>query len=133
MRNIARTLLLMVALIAILGFYSGGKSLAHHGGGHHCRAIPHTHSNDFYKEKAEEKGVPRGQIRKQHKHHKHACGSQYPPRQAKPNTSGQSATLPVESPPSGGLTVGVAAVIAMVGLGTLLIARRRWVFRTGRS
>ncbi len=72
------------------------------------------------------------EYKRQHRHHQHQCKSQYPPRVSRPNTSGQSATFPVQAPDSGGVTVGMAALVAMAGLGTLLIVRRRWVFRTHR-
>lgn len=56
----------------------------------------------------------------------------YPPRTTAPGQEGRSFNFPAESQGSG-LTVGMATIIAAGALGTLLIVRRRWVFKPGQG
>lgn len=57
----------------------------------------------------------------------------YPPRQTSiPPSSGQPVSFVTDVPESGGLTVGTATLVAVGALGTLLVARRVWVFRPNR-
>jgi hypothetical protein len=56
----------------------------------------------------------------------------YPPRTTPPGQRGLSATFPAEESQAGGLTVGMATVIAVGAVGALLVVRRRWVFRTSQ-
>ena len=55
----------------------------------------------------------------------------YPPREGPPAGRGISFNFPAEAEESG-FTVGMATMVAAGALGVLLIARRRWVFRTDR-
>ena len=56
----------------------------------------------------------------------------YPGNTSSSNSSGQNASFATEAPKPAGLTVGTAAIMAIGALGALLVARRRWVFRTAR-
>ena len=56
----------------------------------------------------------------------------YPPGQAKQTSSGKKASFVTEAPKGGGITVGMASLAAIGALGTLLVVRRRWMFRTAR-
>lgn len=56
----------------------------------------------------------------------------YPPRTSAPGQEGRSFNFPADSE-SGGLTVGMATILAVGALGTLLVVRRRWVFKAERS
>lgn len=69
-----------------------------------------------------------------------ACKSQgkgikhcYPPPGGGESASGESANFATEVPSSGGITVGMATMIAVGALGALLVARRRWTFKTHRN
>src|SRR5688572_25088893 len=54
----------------------------------------------------------------------------YPPGPTKPTSTGADiVTQPAEA---GGLSVGMATIMAIGALGALLLVRRRWVFRTAR-
>jgi hypothetical protein len=53
----------------------------------------------------------------------------YPPRFSG-NNEGHPASFEQDVPAGQGLTVGMATLVAVGGLGTLLLARRRWAFRT---
>ncbi len=54
----------------------------------------------------------------------------YPPRGGQANNGGSAINFTTDAPTSSGLTVGMAALIAVGGVGTLLVVRRRWTFRT---
>ena len=132
-KQLVRILILSASLSLLVLAIPQTSAVAHHGKGHHpgghCRNNPHDH--DFKSETQDMSKQEKKQYKREHRHHKHQC-NKYPPGQNRPNTSGQSAAFPAQSTPSGGLTVGVAALIAMGGLGALLLARRRWVFSTRR-
>jgi hypothetical protein len=133
MRKLVARILLVAASSSLLGLaLPQSNALAHHNPGHHCRVGPHLHPKEFYQDQAEEEEEPRGQIRREHVHHKHGCKVGYPPRANKPKVKGQSFTLPAEEPAAGGLTVGTASLMALSGLGGLLVLRRRWVMRPTR-
>lgn len=70
-KTLARGLIVVTALTG-LSFGSAPTAMAHHQGRHHCRANPHTHSDEFY----ENKNHPK-RARRHHKHHDHECA--YPP------------------------------------------------------
>ena len=55
----------------------------------------------------------------------------YPGGQSASNSHGENASFATELPDSSsGITVGMATMVAVGGLGTLLLARRRWAHRT---
>lgn len=56
----------------------------------------------------------------------------YPPKQKPPKNTGASFPFPAQGPDQGGLTVGMATLLAIGALGTLLLIRRRWVFKTDK-
>ena len=129
-RHLSRTLVVIASLVLLLFTVPQPGAMAHHGKGHHpgghCLTNPHPHN--FKAETEDMTKQEKKQYKRQHRHHKHQC-NKYPPGQARPNTTGQSATFPAESSDQGGITVGAATLVAIVGVGTLLIARRRWAFR----
>lgn len=54
----------------------------------------------------------------------------YPPPRHGPGGQGKPSSFTTDAPQQSGITVGMATVIALAGVGTLLVVRRRWVFRT---
>jgi hypothetical protein len=53
----------------------------------------------------------------------------YPPGPNSSSSSGLPASFVTEGPQESGITVGMATVLAVGALGTLLLIRRRWVFK----
>ena len=91
MKNLLPLLILTLGM-AVAPFLPEREAKAHHQRGHHCRANPHFHPSEFFKQKAERRGVKPKKIRKQHKHHKHNC---------KPGTVGIVVLPPPPAPPPG--------------------------------
>ena len=56
----------------------------------------------------------------------------YPGSTSQSNSAGKNASFATEAPQASGLTVGMAAIVAVGALGALLLVRRRWMFRTAR-
>jgi len=57
----------------------------------------------------------------------------YPGNTSSSNSAGRNASFATEVPEASGLTVGMAAIVAVGALGLLVVARRRWTVRALRS